>query len=545
MSLSSIRARSRAALAAATTILTATALVACSSGAPFSGDPVPATGQPATAPSGLESFYQQTVSWYPCPKDDGMTQGGSGSGPGSYSCARVTVPLDYDDPGGATIEITLKRRAADGTSIGQLFVNPGGPGGSGVSLAESATDHFSSQLVKSYDVVGFDPRGVGNSTAVDCFTDAEMDARRSGDEDTHGGAVADSDTASPDDVRAAAEEEGAAFARACETSTSTPGLLDHVDTVSAARDLDILRAVVTGDGQLNYLGYSYGTYLGSTYADLFPTNVGRMLLDGAVDPTLTAGEVSLGQAQGFETALRTYVADCQAGKDCPLSGDPDEGVRQVREFLNRTRTVPVPTSSPDRPLTYGLARDALLGLMYQSESWSILTEGLSQAMNKDDGSTLLYVADLFASRNDDGTYDDNSNEVINAVNCLDYPVVGDATSWDAEAEQIEAASPTFGDALTYSDLFCQGWGHTSSREREPVRATGSAPILVVGTSGDPATPLAWARALASQLENGHLLTWDGTGHTAYGRGGRCVTGAVDAYLLAGELPEDGLVCGVK
>ena len=180
--------------------------------------------------------------------------------------------------------------------------------------------------------------------------------------------------------------------------------------------------------------------------------------------------------------------------------------------------------------------------MYQPESWSSLTQGLDRAMNQDDGSTLLSISDLFSSRNSDGTYKSNGDEAIGAINCLDYPVAGDTESWDAEAEEIEAASPTFGEELTYSDLYCQAWGHEATRAREPIRASGAAPMLVVGTVGDPATPYAWSQALAAQLDDGHLLTWEGSGHTAYGRAGRCITDAVDAYLLAGRLPEAGLTC---
>ena len=497
-----------------------------------------ADGDPAPTPAGLETFYGQEVSWYPCGEKGGMREAGSDAdtGSGTYSCARITVPLSYDDPGGAAIEIALKRRSANGTSIGSLFIDPGGPGGSGVNLVENVKGYLSDDLLESYDVVGFDPRGVGGSTAVECLTDAELDVQRSGEGEEQITSKTPADEARADVAERATELEGK-----CEASTTTQGLLDHVDTISAARDLDVLRAVV-GDSALSYLGYSYGTYLGATYAELFPGNVGRMMLDGAVDPTLTAGQIALGQAQGFESALRSYVEDCQSSKGCPLTGDVDSGVKQVQDFLDRARTLPLKTSDPDRPLTFSLAQDAILRVMYQPESWSALTQGLSQAMNQDDGSGLLYISDLFSSRNDDGTYKSNGSEAINAINCLDYPVTGDTASWDAEAEEIKDASPTFGNELVYSDLFCQSWGHESSRTREPIHASGAAPILVVGTTGDPATPYPWSQALASQLDDGHLLTWDGNGHTAYGRAGDCITRAVDAYLLAGRLPEEGTSC---
>ena len=531
------RSCARRALAAAAALLTAVTATSCGSHPAVAPTPI-ADGDPAPTPAGLETFYGQEVSWYPCGEKGGMREAGSDAdtGSGTYSCARITVPLSYDDPGGAAIEIALKRRSANGTSIGSLFVDPGGPGGSGVNLVENVKGYLSDDLLESYDVVGFDPRGVGGSTAVECLTDAELDAERSGEDDDR-----NTRKTSAAEARADVTERATRLEGECEAGTGVQGLLDHIDTVSAARDLDVLRAAV-GDGALSYLGYSYGTYLGATYAELFPGNVGRMVLDGAVDPTLTGGQVSLGQAQGLEGALRAYVEDCQSKKGCPLMGDVDSGVKQVRDFLEQTRTLPLKTSDSSRPLTYSLALDAVLRIMYQPESWSSLTQGLDRAMNQDDGSTLLSISDLFSSRNSDGTYKSNGDEAIGAINCLDYPVAGDTESWDAEAEEIEAASPTFGEELTYSDLYCQAWGHEATRAREPIRASGAAPMLVVGTVGDPATPYAWSQALAAQLDDGHLLTWEGSGHTAYGRAGRCITDAVDAYLLAGRLPEEGTSC---
>ncbi|NDR53160.1 MULTISPECIES: alpha/beta hydrolase [unclassified Actinomyces] len=530
--------RPRRVLAALTVVLTATGLAACAVLLPAT-DVSPsaaarATDAAASVPAGLEDFYSQDVDWYPC-VDTGMAEA---EGAADFTCAYASVPLDYSDPSGRRIDIAMKRRAATGTAIGSLFINPGGPGGSGVSLVESAEGYFSDALMRSYDVIGFDPRGVGSSTAIDCLTDAELDEERAGSGDQASAGSEASDAAAAQDAVAEYVEwyEG-------KCAANTPAdLLDHVDTVSAARDLDVLRAVI-GEDLLTYLGYSYGTYLGATYAELFPSNVGRMVLDGAIDPTLSAGEVTLGQAAGFEKALRAYVEDCLSGNKCPLRGDVDAGVSQIQDFLQVTADAPIPTSDPDRPLTYSLAESAILGIMYQSESWSVLSEGLDQAMNHDDGSVLLRVADLFASRQSDGTYRGNGNEAINAINCLDYPVVGDADSWEAEREQLEAISPTFGADLGYSDLYCSVWGHASSRERAEIHASGAAPILVVGTTGDPATPYAWSQALSEQLEDGHLVTWRGNGHTAYGRADACVADAVDNYLLAGVLPEEGLTCG--
>ena len=524
------RSRIKPLFVALAALLACGGLTACQGETDIKASPATASAS-APVPAGLESFYSQKVSWYACDKK-GMDEAKSGKDAG-FTCAKVKVPLDYDNPGGETIEIAVKKRAADGESIGSLFINPGGPGGSGIELVDSAGSYFSKNLTSSYDVVGFDPRGVGASTALDCLTDAELDAERAGA----------NDPATPSAT--ATQERAQKMGETCASKTSTAGLLDHIDTISAAKDLDILRAV---DGQqaLTYLGFSYGTYLGATYAELFPASTGRMVLDGAVDPSLSAEELALGQAKGFEASLRAYVENCQSSKlGCPLSGDVDSGVSQVREFLESTKTAPIPTSDSKRPLTYDLAVYGVLGSMYQTRTWPSLTLGLSQAMGKEgkpDGSSLLKLADLVSSRESDGTYSNNGAEALMAVNCLDYPVQGDNASWEENAKAVKEASPTFGSQLLYPDAYCQGWGHTSSRKREKITASGAAPILVVGTTGDPATPYAWSQALADQLESGQLMTWKGNGHTAYGRSNDCVKKAVDTYLLNGTLPDKGLTC---
>ena len=524
------RSRIKPLFVALAALLACGGLTACQGETDIKASPATASAS-APVPAGLESFYSQKVSWYACDKK-GMDEAKSGKDAG-FTCAKVKVPLDYDNPGGETIEIAVKKRAADGESIGSLFINPGGPGGSGIELVDSAGSYFSKNLTSSYDVVGFDPRGVGASTAVDCLTDAELDAERAGA----------NDPATPSAT--ATQERAQKMGETCASKTSTAGLLDHIDTISAAKDLDILRAV---DGQqaLTYLGFSYGTYLGATYAELFPANTGRLVLDGAVDPSLSAEELALGQAKGFEASLRAYVENCQSSKlGCPLSGDVDSGVSQVREFLESTKTAPLTTSDSQRPLTYDLALYGVLGSMYQTQLWSSLNLALSKAMGDlgdPDGSLLLAIADTVSHRESDGSYYGNTAEALMPVNCLDYPVQGDNASWEQNATAVKEASPTFSAQLLYPDAYCQGWGHESSRKREKITASGAAPILVVGTTGDPATPYAWSEALAEQLESGQLLTWKGNGHTAYGRSNDCVKNAVDTYLLNGTMPDKGLTC---
>ena len=499
-------------------------LTACQDDTDIKATPATASAT-ATIPAGLESFYKQKVSWYACDKK-GMGEATSGKDTG-FTCAKVKVPLDYDNPGGETIEIAVKKRTASGDSVGSLFVNPGGPGGSGIELVESAGSYFSKNLTSSYDVVGFDPRGVGASTAVDCLTDAELDAERAGA----------NDPATPS--AAATQERAQKMGEACASKTSPAGLLDHIDTISAAKDLDILRAV---DGQqaLTYLGFSYGTYLGATYAELFPANTGRLVLDGAVDPSLSLGDRASGQAQGFETALRTYVQQCQSGQavqegqSCPLTGDADAGVQQVRTLISSADQAPLKTSDPNVTVDGSTIRSVVRRFLYTSEYWSFLTYALDQAITQKDGS---YIQVLYGKVAAGG-----SAPTFYAVNCLDIPVQGDMTSWEKEYQQILQSSPTFGASLGNQDARCQAWGHNGTRKPAPIHAKGAAPILVVGTAGDPATPYAWSQALADQLESGRLLTWEGNGHTAYGRSGACVQKAVDTYLISGTMPEEGLTC---
>ena len=489
-------------------------------------------------PKGLESFYGQKVAWYDCVASAGVEKSAEKTG---FQCAKVKVPLDYSKPDGQTIEIAMKKHQATGSvRQGTLFMNPGGPGGSGVDDVGAMVDSTFAGVQKSYDIIGFDPRGVGSSTAVNCTSDTELEAK------TEDAPVNAGEGAATFEQRAAViSAQFKQFEASCAAGTKPAELLDHVDTVSVARDLDVLRAL-SGDQKLNYLGFSYGTYLGATYAELFPANTGRLVLDGAVDPSLSAADLSLGQAKGFEASLRAYVQSCQSSKlGCPLSGDVDSGVSQIRELLESTKAAPLPTSDDKRPLTYDLAVYGVLGSMYQTQLWPSLTLALSQAMGKmgdPDGSALLAIADAVSSRQSDGSYSGNGAEALMAVNCLDYPVQGDNTSWEENAKAVNEASPTFGSQLLYPDAYCQGWGHTSSRKREKITASGAAPILVVGTTGDPATPYAWSESLADQLESGQLMTWKGDGHTAYGRSNDCVKKAVDTYLLNGTMPDKGLTC---
>ena len=562
-------ARPRRTSVGALAVLVGGCLSACGTGL------APAAGGSATVagpiPSSLESFYHQAVDWYPCGATGGMEKvsektaqsstattaaaattsaataapgsGGATSTAGSsegtddatFSCAVVTVPLDYAKPQGETISIAVKKRAATGGHPqGALFINPGGPGDSGVAFAEQAGTSFAPELLSAYDVIGFDPRGVGSSTAITCTTDD--DSASTAEPSPTASAGAASGTGSFEEWSEATRQSFQELADQCAANTKPAALLDHVDTVSAARDLDILRALA-GQEKLTYLGFSYGTYLGAVYAEHFPANTGRMVLDGAIDPSLSLAEQGLGQAKGFEQALRTYVDYCQASTGCPLSGGTDAGVQQVRNLITSANSTPLPTSDPNRTVTGSDIVTALSEYLYTTEqNWPPLTSALDQAINHHDGSAFAVAEEQNSTSKDD------SGGAFQAVTCLDYPVEGDTATWAAQYEEAKRVAPIFGNTSVGMDLVCSVWGHNGTRKPTQIHAHGAAPILVVGTTGDPATPYAWSKSLAEQLDSGQLLTWEGNGHTAYGGDAPCVNDAIDAYLLSGTMPKEDLTC---
>lgn len=489
---------------------------------PGPSDDAPLTPEPGFDPlagtdPALADFYGQALAWEDC-----------GS---KRLCADVTVPLDYSNPSdGRTVNIRVGVLSTAGSSDSGLFLNPGGPGGSGFDMLDWITSSLSSQLASTYNMVGFDPRGVNHSDAVACLSDAEWDARNTND----------LDISTPEGMQSYIDGQRE-FVDKC--VANTPGdLLEFVDTDSAVRDLDILRAVVGQKSSLDFLGYSYGTFLGAHYAELFPERVGAFVLDGAVDPSLGIRGIALGQAGGFELAVRAFMEDCLQGNRCPFTGTVDDGLDQLDTFFEMAGATPIPTSDPNRPLTASLAVTAVILGMYESGVWSILYTALDAAMNDNDGSQLLYWADLANSRLPDGTYEDNSSDAFLAIQCLDYPVEGTFEDWEATAEEMKEISPFWQDSFAYTEVTCDMWPYEAKLTPAPLSASGSAPILVIGTTGDSATPYEWSVALADQLENGHLLTYEGFGHTAYGRSNSCIADAVDAYLIDGTLPEPGKTC---
>jgi pimeloyl-ACP methyl ester carboxylesterase len=485
---------------------------------PVAVDPTPEPGSSDAPAPDLDDFYGQELSWDACR--------------GQFYCAKLRVPVDYADPGGDTIELQLLKDPADDPDarIGSLVVNPGGPGAPGTSYAEQAAEVFRSALTDHYDVVGFDPRGTGESAPVDCLSDAQLDAFLAADP-------------VPDDAEETDELVGdldELWSGCVANSTGgATGILAHVTTIEAARDMDVLRSAL-GEAQLRYFGASYGTKLGATYADLFPDKVGRLVLDGAVDVSLDSVSLSLGQAEGFERALTAYVDDCIDQGDCFLGDSTEQGLQRIKDLLADIDADPLPTSD-GRDLTEGLGFLGVVTPLYNRDYWYILDQALKTALDGD-GTTLLLLSDAYSSRGEDGTYTDNSTEAIYAINCLDDPFAVTAAEVPDYLPDFLEASPTLGEVFAWGLIGCGGIQVSSSEEPREIKAAGAAPIVVVGTTRDPATPYEWAVSLADQLESGVLISRDGDGHTGYNAGNDCVNEAVESYLVDGTVPDDGLEC---
>lgn len=508
--------RHRSPWVAALALATAAALTGCVSWFQPPSPEVTSTPTLEDVSAELIPYYHQVLTWESC-----------GTG---MQCTTAMAPLDWNDPARDSIELALIRQPATGTKLGSLLINPGGPGGSGYEFVRDSIDYATSaRLQSSYDIVGFDPRGVGNSSAVDCYDDpAELDEYNYGIIPGVEGS---------DEWIAAVRADNAAWGQACLEHTGA--LLEFVDTTSAARDLDLLRAVL-GDTKLNYLGYSYGTFLGASFAELYPDTAGRLVLDGAVDPATSEFEVTLTQAVGFESAFRAYLTDCVQRADCPFGGTVDSAMASTGELLDLLVASPL-LHSDGRQLGADTMFIAIILPLYSQENWPYLDVLFSEVFQGFTDTAFL-LADSYNERNPDGSYASNSTEAFTAINCLDYPSESDVATMREQAAELQAAAPIFGPRMSYGGTGCADWPFPSTRERGEITAPGSPDILVIGTTNDPATPYIWAQNMANQLVNGHLITYNGEGHTAYNKSNSCVNDAVDDFFIDGTVPSSDPNC---
>ncbi len=387
------------------------------------------------APSGLQQFYDQKVKWSAC---------------GSEKCAWITVPIDYDKPDGATTRLRAVVHPAEGGKAKRsILVNPGGPGGSAIDFASTMASSFGGDVRKMYDIVGVDPRGVAESSPLKCMSDKAFDAFTATDPDPD-------DDAEITALRKSVTDLG----EACEKNSGE--LAAHVSTVEVAKDMDVVRALL-GRSKLDWFGASYGTSLGAVYAQLFPKNVGRMVLDGAVDPALGPVDSSLGQTTGFQRAIDAYAKDCVKKANCPLGSDAGAGLTKVADLMKQLDASPM-KALPGRDLTEGQAFYGIAVTLYDQKTWPYLSQGLKAAF-EGDGSVLLRLSDIYFDRQQDGSYSGNLGQVIYAVNCLDASDHLTVEETEAILPRFEKVSPVFG---TGARLGCARLRRLADQGDQPV-----------------------------------------------------------------------------
>ena len=482
-----------------------------SSAAPTAGR-VPTAGP---APTTIAGYYAQRLDWQRCDTN--------------FECARLLVPFDYSRPAGPRFSLpVVKLPAADPAGrIGALVINPGGPGGSGVEYALSArSGEFTQTVLDRFDIVGFDPRGVGGSEpAVRCMTGPQLDTY-----------FATNDEPANAAQFAAVVSESKLYADDC--ARNAAALLPYMGTVNAARDMDVLRAAL-GEPDLTYLGKSYGTYLGASYAQQFPSRVRAFVLDGAVDPAASGLQLDVTQAEGFESAFGQFAAWCATQPGCPLGPWTGTAVPKVAALLAAANKHPLTNLLGDgQPANGAMLLTGIEAALYERPLWPLLKSALSGAVDGD-GTILLELANSLFERNPNGTYSNLADAEL-AVDCVDRPWPRSLGPWRAAAAAAAKTAPLFGAPDVWGSLPCAYWPVAPASLK--IRAAGARPILVVGDLHDPATPYQWAVSLSRDLASGVLLGWNGEGHTSYMQGSSCVDDAVDSYLISLRLPRSGTIC---
>jgi pimeloyl-ACP methyl ester carboxylesterase len=464
-----------------------------------------------------KDVFDQELAWSLC--EDGV-----------FQCAKVKVPIDWGKPDGKTFDLALIRKFTN-DAVGSLVINPGGPGGSGYDFLANNWDSIGTpELRETYTLVSFDPRGVSRSAKVTCLDSKGTDELLYGSNDAEIGS---------DEEIELMREDLKGFIDACKENTGE--VLGHIDTVSSAKDMDVIRAAL-GEDKLNYLGYSYGTFLGTTYAALFPDKVGRFVLDGAIDPRVPDEQQTLNQLAGFNLALNNYLKDCvNKNSDCPFTGTLEQAQQSVKNFLLEMEGKTLKTDS-QRELTISSATTGLILALYSDTYWPYLSQAFEEAFDGD-GSTFLLLADTYNDRMSDGSYNGNSLEANIAINCLDSRASSEPAAMAKQNQKLLKVSPILGRYWQNGALTCEQWPFPVAERPESYSAEGAPTIMVVGTTGDPATPFEQSVALAHEvLADGFLVTFRGEGHTAYGRSNKCVSDAVDDFLIRGAVPSKEPVC---
>lgn len=488
--------------AATLIVLVALLVSACTRGS----NPI-AQASPSTLPT------SGAIAWTNC-----------GSG---FQCGSISAPLDYSGQTAGTVTIAITRKPATDPArrIGSLLINPGGPGDPAIGFLQQSIDTFTA-LNQRFDLVAFDPRGVGKSEPVHCLQPAQQDAYNAVDP------VLDDQQEMAAFIQADKD-----YAAACEQQSGT--ILPFVGTVSAARDMDLVRAAL-GEPKLTYLGFSYGTFLGQMYAHLFPTHIRALSLDGVDDPSISLEDMNHAQLVSFESNLQAFLADCRARKTgaspCAYakSGDPGAKLTALMQRLDAS-----PLQVGNRQLTRAIGLNGVIFALYDQSFWPYLDQGLTLA-DQGNGSVLMALSDSYYQRSSDGTY--SSLEDANAaIDCVDRPVASDMPTYDALGPVYTQISPLFGPAFQYSNLLCSFWPVRPAKPIGRLTADGAPPILLVGGTNDPATPYAWAQSVHSQLTSSVLLTRQGNGHTSYGSS-LCSEAAENAYLIDLTLPAEGTIC---
>ena len=441
---------------------------------------------------------------------------------GSFQCTTLKVPLDYGQPQGKQISLAVVRLPAVSPSrrIGSLLMNPGGPGASGVQFLKSAASIFPS-LKERFDLVSWDPRGIGASAPVHCIDGPARDAFDAIDP------VADD----PQE-RQAVIDASKSFAAAC--AQKSGDILPYVSTENTARDMDRLLAAV-GDQKLTYLGFSYGTYLGLWYAHLFPTHIRALALDGVVDPAREGMTLDTEQAIALDADLADFFSWCSGQSSCAFRGGSQE--TRLRNLMQRIDAQPLKVGS--RELTRGQAMTGIVLGLTEPDAWSLLARALAAA-DQGDGRLLLTLNDEYVERKPDGTYS-NLLDANFAVNCLDRPYPTRLEDYDAAFAELQQKAPFFGPAVAWASLPCAYWATKPTGKAAPLSIEGTPPILLVGGTGDPATPYAWAQAVAQQVKGSVLLTRKGDGHVSYNKSA-CAQRAIDTFLITLQLPAPNTTC---